>query len=242
MKTYLLVLALLFSCFNLSAQEKHNINEDLSVTQLSPKTYLHVSTLKSHDFGNVLCNGLIYINNRQAVIIDTPPDTVQTLALLHWMEQQFPDTKIKAVIVTHFHADCLGGLPVFYERGIPSYGYKLTPALAATTHALPPDHTVSDQLLLDIGGEKVLSCYFGEAHTRDNIVVWIPSEKILFGGCMIKALGREKGNLADANEGAWSHTVTKVKSAFPDVNVLVPGHGKTGDTTLLNYTIRLFQP
>jgi metallo-beta-lactamase class B len=242
MKNPLLVVALIWSSFSLNAQEKQKINDDVSVARLSPHTYLHVSTLKSHDFGNVPCNGLIYINNKEALIVDTPPDTVQTNALLHWMQQQFPETKIKAVIVTHFHVDCLGGLPVFHERGIPSYGYQLTPELALANHATPPRHTFNQQLLLDIGGEKVQSRYFGEAHTRDNIVVWIPSEKILFGGCMVKAQGSDKGNLADANQAAWSHTVTNVKNAYSDAKLVVPGHGKTGDTALLNYTIRLSKP
>lgn len=87
----------------------------------------------------------------------------------------------------------------------------------------------------------MLCRYFGEAHTRDNIVAWIPSEKILFGGCLVKTLGSNKGNVADANEKEWSHTVAKVKDAFPKAKLVVPGHGKTGDTSVLGYTIRLFQ-
>jgi metallo-beta-lactamase class B len=241
MKTWVLFVVLLLSSFVPKAQKKQKINEDILVRQLSPKVYLHISTLKSQDFGNVLCNGLIYISNHEAVIIDTPPDTAQTVALLDWLTQQFPGTKIKAVIVTHFHLDCLGGLPVFHERGILSYGYQLTPELAIANHATPPEHTFYQELSLYIGGEKVQSRYFGEAHTRDNIVVWIPSEKILFGGCMVKAQGSEKGNLADANQAAWSRTVTNVKNAFPYAKLVVPGHGKTEDTSLLNYTISLFQ-
>ena len=55
----------------------------------------------------------------------------------------------------------------------------------------------------------------GEAHTKDNIVTWIPSEHILFGGCG-KILGQCKGNLADANVDAWSETTRRIKAAYKD--------------------------
>ncbi|MBT8184938.1 MAG: subclass B1 metallo-beta-lactamase, partial [Eudoraea sp.] len=58
--------------------------------------------------------------------------------------------------------------------------------------------------------------------------------------CMIKALNAPKGNLNDANTEEWASTVRKIKSAYPDLEIIVPGHGKWGDITLLNYTIKLF--
>ena len=81
----------------------------------------------------------------------------------------------------------------------------------------------------------------GEAHTKDNIVTWIPSEHILFGGCQVKSLGSAKGNLADANVDAWSETTRRIKAAYKDARIVVPGHGMPARRTL-DYTIRLFWP
>ena len=64
---------------------------------------------------------------------------------------------------------------------------------------------------------------------------------MLFGGCLIKELEAGKGYLGDANVAAWSGTVEAVKQAYPDVRVVVPGHGEPGDGKLLNYTIGLFK-
>ena len=64
---------------------------------------------------------------------------------------------------------------------------------------------------------KIESRFLGEAHTKDNIVTWIPSEHILFGGCQVKSLGSAKGNLADANVDAWSETTRRIKAAYKDV-------------------------
>ncbi len=81
----------------------------------------------------------------------------------------------------------------------------------------------------------------GAGHTLDNIVTYLPSEKTLFGGCLVKAKGSGKGNLADADVSAWSGTVSRVRDAFPEVEVIVPGHGECGGLDLLRYTVEMFQ-
>jgi metallo-beta-lactamase class B len=58
---------------------------------------------------------------------------------------------------------------------------------------------------------------------------------------LIKELNASKGYLGDANINAWSNTVEKVKSEFVDVMIVVPGHGKYGNSKLLDYTINLFK-
>ena len=225
----------------LPAQQVQTITENLSVIRLSEKAFIHVGMLESATFGRVGCNGLVYIHNDEAVIMDTPPDTAQSRALLQWIEKSFPGIRVKAVLVNHFHGDCLAGLPVFHQKGIPSYANRLTVALAKKDSVPVPQHAFDKEHELTIGGARIISRFLGEAHSRDNIVTWIPSEKTLFGGCMIKALGATKGNLADANEKEWSQTVEKVKKAFGDAVIVVPGHGNAGTTELLDYTIRLFQ-
>ena len=63
----------------------------------------------------------------------------------------------------------------------------------------------------------------------------------MFGGCLIKELDATKGYLGDANVAAWSNTVEKVKNAYPNVKIIIPGHGNYGDKKLLDYTINLFK-
>jgi len=46
---------------------------------------------------------------------------------------------------------------------------------------------------------KIRIYYPGGGHTADNIVLWFPSKKILFGGCMLKdSNSKSLGNLSDA--------------------------------------------
>jgi metallo-beta-lactamase class B len=39
----------------------------------------------------------------------------------------------------------------------------------------------------------------------------------------------------------WSKTVSKLKAKYPDTQIIIPGHGKSGGTALLDYTIKLFE-
>ncbi|MBB1286945.1 subclass B1 metallo-beta-lactamase [Flavisolibacter sp. BT320] len=242
MKHFLLFSVALLHYFLLSAQQTEKITENLSIVSLSQHAYLHIGMLETTSFGRVGCNGLVYIRNGEAVVMDTPPDTAQSRALLGWIEKRFPGTKVKAVIVNHFHDDCLAGLPVFHEKGIASYANVLTIALAREKGVPVPLHAFTGRWELAVGGENIRSGFYGEAHTKDNIISWIPSEKILFGGCQVKSLGSAKGNLADANVDAWSETASKIKAAYKNARIVVPGHGDVGTTALLDYTIDLFSP
>ena len=105
------------------------------------------------------------------------------------------------------------------------------------------EHALSIQEISDvlaINGIKVKNLFFGEGHTKDNIVSYIPSEKVLFGGCLLKTVGAKKGYLGDANTTDWSNTVAKIKKELSDIEYVIPGHGKTDGTELLTYTIQLF--
>ena len=79
--------------------------------------------------------------------------------------------------------------------------------------------------------------YPGAGHTEDNVVVWLANEKILFGGCFVKSLqNKNLGNTGDADISEWPNSIQKVLNRYPDVKVVVPGHGKIGNISLLTHT------
>jgi len=81
----------------------------------------------------------------------------------------------------------------------------------------------------------------GEGHTIDNTIGYFSLENIMFGGCLIKALGDGKGNITEANVEAWATTVMNIKLKYPDVEKIIVGHGEMGGSELLDYTINLFE-
>lgn len=214
-------------------------SELLQIHQLTPRSFCHVSFLHTNDFGKVACNGMIVIDHNEALIFDTPTDDATSIELINWIENELK-CKIKGVVATHFHNDCLGGLTEFHKRSIPSFANNQTIELAKSAGSVVPQKGFEGALVLKVGNETVVNQFIGEGHTRDNIVCFFDAEKVLFGGCLIKELGAGKGYLGDANVNSWSKSVAKVKKKFPTVKVVIPGHGKVGGQALLDYTRELF--
>lgn len=216
-------------------------SKDLSILQIAENSFIHTSYKQTTDFGNVPCNGLIVRNTNEVIIFDTPTNDKNSQELIQWIKGTL-HCKINAIIPTHFHDDCLGGLKAFHNNAIPSYANFKTIELAQENNFVAPKIGFKDSLVLKIGNGKVIAKFFGEGHTKDNIVGYFPSDNILFGGCLIKAIDATKGYTGDANLSQWSKTVEKVKKQYPKVTIIVPGHGDYGNTKLLDYTIALFKP
>jgi metallo-beta-lactamase class B len=214
--------------------------ETLIITQVSENAFQHTSYKQTNEWGKVPCNGLIVRSEQDVLIFDTPTNDSTSEALIQWIDTAL-QCKIKAVIPTHFHDDCLGGLQTFHNENIPSYAYYKTITAAQEHHYTVPQHSFKDSMIFRVGAQDVWVKFFGEGHTRDNVVGYYPSEGVLFGGCLIKELNAGKGYLGDAHEAAWSSTVEKIKNQFSNVKVVVPGHGALGDQKLLDYTIHLFK-
>ena len=234
---YLLLIATLAASFSWGQDTTYQ-TERLKITSLTPQTFVHTSYLEVPDYGRVPCNGLVFVNGGEAVIMDTPVDDSASVELIRWLEGQ--SVRIKAVVVTHFHDDCLAGLDAFHAQQIPSYARDTTVALARAEGNKLPTHGFDSLVVLDVGRAPVINRFLGEGHTVDNIVSYVPSERVLFGGCLIKEAGAGKGNLADANVDEWSSTVRRVQRTYPDVKYVVPGHGAAGGVELLEYTVEMF--
>lgn len=211
----------------------------LSVSPLSAHTYLHTSYLFTQQFGKVDCNGWIILDADTAVIFDTPADSLSTATLLAFLDSA--GIRIKAVVVTHFHEDCLAGLSQFHIRNIPSYAQRQTLELAAANGTEVPQIPFDTTALLYLNGRKIELYYPGPGHTADNITGYLETDSVLFGGCLVKAIGADKGNLADADTARWPLSISRLLARYPYVKVVIPGHGVVGDRDNLHYTEALFR-
>lgn len=240
-KTLLLVLMgwVVLSCEQKEDRQIAYQSESLKIYNISDKTYVHEGYIQTESFGNVACNGLIYVNQNEAIIFDTPPDTLATKELLDYVAGELK-AKIVAVVPTHFHEDCLGGLGVVHSMGVVSIANQLTIELSSDNEETTPLMGFDTEFSLPVGDQEVWMGFRGEGHTRDNIVGYMPDEKIMFGGCLIKKVGASKGYTGDANLDEWSNTVRRIKSEFSEAQWVVPGHGSWGDQELFDYTIELF--
>ncbi len=233
-------LLLLVACKSKNSSNPGYGSNNLKIERLTKNVFVHISYLETETYGKVPCNGMMVLSDDEAIIIDTPTNDAASDELLKWLEDR-EVYKVRAVVATHFHVDCLGGLNAFHRRNIPSYALNRTLTLAEVEGVTIPQNGFDSILELKVGDITIYSEFLGEGHTRDNIVCHVPSEKVVFGGCLIKSEGAGKGNLKDANINEWSNTVRKTKAKYADVEIVIPGHGKPSGPDLFDYTINLFK-
>jgi len=212
----------------------------------------------------------IRLDSMKAVLIDTPYDGVATIALLEWINNTFRDLELVAIVTGFHQDNLGGNeeliarnIPVFGMTMtadlVRDKGDELKRILVesvknsenksyferySTLNLVPPNRTFmlkkGETKIIEVASEKFEFFYPGESHTVDNAVVFVHKEKILFGGCMIRALSnRRPGYIKYANMIEWPKSVELVKDQFPDCDIIIPGHGFEGDSTLLQHTINI---
>ncbi len=247
-----------------TANEKRNtLSENLSVTEIEKDVFI-----VTHSIPWASNSLLIRASNSDCILVNTLCDNQGAKMLVDWIKNNFGEVNLVA-INTGFHVDNLGGNEFLLSRGIAVYGSNLTAKLIAERGQaekswlleelkspenkkyydvyknltfMPPNHIfdINEGLHLKIGDEDVNVFYPGPSHTIDNVVVYFPKRKILFGGCMIKSLNsKDAGYTADADMQKWPRSVEKVLDKYKDARIVVPGHGNYGDIGLIKHTIEL---
>jgi metallo-beta-lactamase class B len=226
----LLMFIVSVTSFNAAWASDEIIGEDLSVREINPKVFIvtHAFPWPSNSLVAVMETGDI-------VLIDTPYTSQATEVLLGWISNKFGRRNIQA-INTHFHIDRLGGNAALVKAAIPVYGSDMTVTaiqergqqslqqLAGWVkdekvkseylnfkYVAPTKiFKASEGLALKFGSEEIMAKYHGGGHSVDNLVVYLPQKRIIFGGCLI--LSQEKdnpGNVSDGNLAEWESTLSQ---------------------------------
>jgi metallo-beta-lactamase class B len=236
----ILLLAMLQSQgFSQSSYQKIRISKDIELLKISDNAYIHVSYSKIGEYGRIASNGMIYTNGDEAYLFDTPCTDSLTMDLCSWIKDSLK-AKVVGFVPNHWHIDCMGGLGYLKKIGVESYAYQKTIDIAMAKKLPVPAHGFKDSLQLKLGNRTIECYYLGAAHSMDNIVVWIPSEKILFAGCMVKSLDMNTmGNIKDGDLRVYPETLDRLMEKFPDAKVVIPGHGLPGGIDLIKHTREL---
>lgn len=240
-KGFLILIFGLIGLISSKAQtnEKIVIDKDIQLIHLQDSVYVHVTWHHLDNFGRFPSNGLIVVRKGQALMIDTPMDNDKTERLTVYLKDSM-SVDLTKLIVGHFHDDCMGGLDYLQRIGIESIANLMTIEKCKEIGLPIPSTSFTDSLSFDFNGEQINCRYFGAGHSFDNIMVWIPSKKILFGGCSIKSINSKGlGNLSDAVVDDWDKTVESVIKEYPEIKTVIPGHGNFGGIELLTHTIEL---
>ena len=207
---------------------------ELKIHKLTEDVYIHTSYKVVEGFGLVDSNGLIVVLDKGAWIIDTPWSAADTERLLQWIEKR--GLVAKGSVSTHFHEDRTAGIEYLNSRAIPTHASKLTNALLKEA-ARPQAANAFDNATSWLVKDQIEIFYPGPGHTQDNVVVWLPTQKTLFGGCFVRAKeAHGLGNVSDAFVSEWPKSAAKLASRYKKAKLVVPGHGHVGDASLVDHT------
>jgi metallo-beta-lactamase class B len=219
--------------------ESIKISKDIELIRISEHAIVHVSYSELPGIGRFPSNGLIYLDRGKGYLFDTPISDSLTRELVNWIIDSLR-TEIIGFVPNHWHNDCMGGLNYLQSIGIDSYANQMTIDIAKSKGLPLPSHGFKDSLTLTLNGKSIRCYYLGAAHSLDNIVVWIPDERILFAGCMSKDFNANGlGNAADGDLKEWPMTIDRVIDKFPSAKIVIPGHGQLGGLELLKHTKEL---
>jgi len=254
---FLLLLGALAGCSSVHKNEV-SIDEHLASIKINKNTFVVRDT--SFYNTNVLVSKM---PDGTVLIASSMYDTVTTNKMITWIKKQFSPKKILA-INTHFHADGTGGNEAYHNNGVEIWSSNQTKdlyskradSMRSSLAKFVKDKRMSKNILKrknlpahkffdskkdfkwNFDGEEVIISYPGPAHTKDNLVVYLPKQKVLFGGCLLRALDwTSLGNTKDADLKNYYES-TKNLLSF-NSKIVIPGHGAIGDKSLITHTMAL---
>jgi metallo-beta-lactamase class B len=209
------------------------VGENGSVRLIAPDVWLYVSEREDGVAGNSLVVSL----PDGPLLVDPPWGDTQTEAILDWSQRAL-GRPIAYAVSTHSHADRTGGIGALDTRGIKTGALALTAARTKADKVPAPEAVFTEGAHADARGFELF--FPGAGHAPDNIVVWLPKARVLFGGCLVKAEeSADLGNVADADLAHWPAAIEAVRARYPTASIVVPGHGRVGTTRALDRTVEL---
>lgn len=220
-----------------AAEQKHL---PVTFTPLRQGVWMHTSIKHIEKWGRVPSNGLIVEKGDFSILVDTAWNDRQTAEIIQWASTTLKKP-IRWAVFTHAHEDKMGGVTALRAQGIATYAADdsnqrapdqgLTPAEYALVFDAQHNSTMLEPLVIFDPGP---------GHTPDNIVVGLPEQSIIFGGCLIRPAGAtDLGNTAEADLQHWEAAVTAVAKRFPQAQQVIPSHGDPAGRDLLTLTARL---
>ncbi len=215
----------------------------LKPIQVAPHTYFvqGLPEMGTSSNQNFISNAGFVVTPKGVVVVDALGSPILAKKLIREIKQ-VTSQKIVAVIVSHYHADHVYGLQEFKKIGAKIYAQNegrnylssetakqrliasrvdFAPWVNAQTTLTSADIWIDRQYKLTLGGVEFLISRVGPAHAPEDLMVYVPSEKVLFAGDLVF-----RGRIpfvGNADSKGWLSALGDIEKLRP--NIVIPGHG-----------------
>ena len=215
----------------------------LKPIQVAPNTYFvkGLAEMGGSKNQNFISNAGFVITPNGVVVVDalgSPALAKKLIAEIKKLTSQ----KVVAVIVTHYHADHVYGLQEFKRVGAKIYAQgegrnyissetakqrliasriDFAPWVNASTNLMSADIWIDQSFTLTVGGIEFKISRVGPAHAPEDLIIYVPSEKVLFAGDLVF-----RGRIpfvGNADSKGWLQALNEIELLNP--GVVIPGHG-----------------
>jgi glyoxylase-like metal-dependent hydrolase (beta-lactamase superfamily II) len=253
MRTIIAVLCSLFLAYAapLSAAPGEPVR-DYPFDKVAENTWVIHGPLEMPNVSNqgFMNNPGIVLTSEGVVIVD-PGSSVQAGEMVLRMLKKVADQPVIAVFNTHIHGDhWLGNQAIraAYPEA-PIYGHtemlamvdagsgdtwvelmdRLTEGATKGTRVVGPGHAVKHGDTFKIGNKTFRIHHYGQAHTRTDIMIEVEEDEVIFLGDNVTA-----DRIPRMSDGNFTGNISSVDKILEiDASTWIPGHGPTGDTTMV---------
>jgi len=204
-----------------------------------------VSALGSSANRNFISNAAFVVTADGVVVIDALGSPALAEELLAAIRQITPQP-VRRVIVTHYHADHVYGLQVFRAAGAEIVAHQggraylhsdtaalrlqasreeMYPWIDENTRLAAADRWIDGPERFTMGGVEFVLQPVGPAHTPEDLVVYLPRQRVLFSGDLVF-----RGRIpfvGQADSAGWIASLDRLLSF--ETERIVPGHGPVSD-------------
>jgi len=212
----------------------------VSLGQTSPATYEN----SGHN------NNLGFVIGHDSVLVWNAAGSYLLAKAMNEEIKKITDKPVKYVLLENSQSHAMLGSNYWKEQGatiisqeiakkeIIAHGKQILQRKRRTlrdklsgTKIVIPDETFKDKKVFDLGGRIVEARYFGYAHEHSDIALWLPKEKILFGGDLAFN-ERVLPIFKHTDTKKWLEAEKKVNALKP--KIIIPGHGDVTDMATVN--------